>query len=82
MSNMTKGKNKRLLNEMLLYVAQKTDLRPSEMAQLVFEDADTEKNQITVRHPQTDRTFILQCDSAHGEIVVFLHDAWPDIDQL
>jgi hypothetical protein len=64
------------LNEILIFVAIETDLRPSEMRQLVYVDADTILNKFTVRHPQTQKTYEIQCDSSHGWMVEFLANAW------
>lgn len=77
MSNKNRSKqNIHKLNEILIFVAIETDLRPSEMRELVYVDADTIRNKFTVRHPQTHKTYEIQCDSAHGWMVSFLASAW------
>jgi hypothetical protein len=77
MSNPERSKKKTAkLNEILIFIAIETDLRPSEMRQLVYVDADVILNKITVLHPPTHKTFEIQCDSSHGWMVDFLATEW------
>ena len=58
MSNPKRSKKKTAkLNEILIFIAVETDLRPSEMRELVLVDADTILNKITVLHPKTHKTY-------------------------
>jgi hypothetical protein len=77
MSNKYRSKkNTNKLNEILIFVAIETDLRPSEMRELVYVDADTILNQFTVLHPKTQKSYIIQCDSSHDWMVEFLANEW------
>jgi len=89
MSNPKRSKKKTAqLNEILIFVAVETDLRPSEMIELVLVDADTILNKITVLHPKNHKSFEIQCDSSHGWMVAHLahewkignHDLWNNQD--
>ena len=64
------------LNEILIFIAVETDLRPSEMRELVFVEADTIANKITVLYPKNHKTYEIQCDSSHGWMVDFLATEW------
>jgi hypothetical protein len=76
MFNKYRKRNDTKFERILYYIASQTDLRPSEMKQLIYVSTDTKLNQIFLRHPQSDRDFCIQCDSAHGWMVEYLHQAW------
>jgi len=80
MFNKYRKRNDSKFERILYYIACQLDFRPSELRQLIYVSADTKLNQINLRHSQSDRDICIQCESASGWMVEYLHQAWDGGD--